>query len=111
MSHLDTPEVQSQIAAKLSGMFKDLVALEDFEDVDPNIGDTVRFHSMEDNVSTYFFMSGDDLFVIDLTEEQIEGFLNDEDTALDFVDSCVYGVICDIEDSMSDCSEDDQEED
>ncbi len=113
MSHHDAPEVQVQIEAKLARMFKEIVKNEDV-DIPLEVGDTVTFQSITDDTSLYLFTIDELGFGVDFTEEQIDGFLHDQESTLEYVDGCVYGVICDIEDYLTEIanvSEDDDDDD
>lgn len=101
MSHHDSPEVQAQVIARVSLMFRTIIA-EEGEDmkVDPAIADTLVFVREEGCVSEYAFEHDDQLYLVELTEEQVDGILHEEETHLDYLDSVVYGVLCDLEDGI-----------
>ena len=99
--HHDTPEVQTQVVAALSAMFRKIVVDDDI-DVDPDLADTAAFVEMDGDVAIFSYTYDELGYTVDLTEEIIDGILNSEEDAMDFLDCCVYGVISDMEDYIQD---------
>ena len=102
--HHDTPEVQAQVVAALSAMFRKIVVDEDI-DVDPDLADTAAFVEMDGDVAIFSYTYDELGYTVDLTEEIIDGILNSEEDAMDFLDCCVYGVISDMEDYIHDAED------
>lgn len=100
MSHHNTPEVQTQVCILLTRMFKKIIQ-EDTMAVDAEIGETAAFHECNDLHSVYSFTLGETTHLIEMTEDQVSDFLNDDERAVDYVDGVVFGILCEMEDATA----------
>lgn len=112
MSHHNTAETQTLMLKRIADHFRAIIAEEGVNmEVDPTIADTLKFVGLTGTVLEYAFEHEDQKYIVELTEDLIDGLLSDNEIARDNFDSIIYSTLCEIEDGVvfSGDDEDDEE--
>lgn len=97
--HHDSPETTSQVVEKLRQLFQELHE-EDQSKLPLDIANSIKYTTTEGLISTYQISYDGATFKIEMTEAEIEGFLSGDEYQTEYVNNCMYAIMCDFEDGI-----------